>query len=604
ATNLIDINVPKVPDFFEFKNLELYCAPAGGTIGTVSFQPGFSFSADLVVAGKEISFYTRVNDTSISGAGHIDKLSIGPLHISGEKGKDASLSLELSTSTQSLMIDGAFKFLGLEEGLYVNVSSDVITFKFEQNFFGALKFDIDGHSSGALTDPDNLDFKLSGEMDSNVTSYLKNQVASKIDTALKTVESTIDVVEKDVENAQQAYETAFKPAQQLLNDAQTKADELLKQLTGEFNRVKSVYAGKLTNAQVTLTKAEADYNGALDNAQNAVNNAEKTYNSVIDEAQAKVDSVQKTYDSGMDSAQNSVNTAEKAFNSSIGSAQSAVNSASRKCDSLLDTVNNLKRQIANLKWYEKALIVSLGVELAGVYTAYGVAKTALATVNAALELLKHDVDYTTLEAAKVASQVAKTGADYTAFAATKASLQALKTGADYGVFEAAKGTLAIIKYGTEYPVWQAADKTLSTVKSVGEAAVAKADSELDAIAKSAVYVAVQTAKTALSVIEQGTEEAAFGTAKAALAAAKTGSEAILKLAEYSAKHAGDLIDIKSFTFTGDFKVVDTSGLFEAKLKVALLGQDHDWTFDFNVKDVVSFIDSLFEKALTEIKTIA
>jgi len=46
TSELIDIHVPKVPDFFEIKNLELYCAPSGGSIGTITYQPGFSFSGD------------------------------------------------------------------------------------------------------------------------------------------------------------------------------------------------------------------------------------------------------------------------------------------------------------------------------------------------------------------------------------------------------------------------------------------------------------------------------------------------------------------------------------------------------------------------------
>ena len=84
-----------------------------------------------MIAGKEISMYTRISDTAIEGAGHIDAIDFGPLSIRGLKGKDAVVDLELSTSKQSLLIDGAFTFLGIEEGVYVNVSNKGIAFKFD-----------------------------------------------------------------------------------------------------------------------------------------------------------------------------------------------------------------------------------------------------------------------------------------------------------------------------------------------------------------------------------------------------------------------------------------------------------------------------------------
>lgn len=603
ATNLIDLDVPKAPNFFEFKNLELYCAPTGGSIGTVSFEPGFSFSADLEIAGKNISFYSRISDNAIEGAGHIDNLTLGPLAIKGENGKDASVGLTLSTEEQSLMIDGAFSFLGLEEGIYVDISNEGVEFKFEQDFFGQLTFEIEGKSSGSLAKPKTMDFALSGEMDNNITQYLKTQVKDKIDAALDAAQDGIDSAQAKVSKARKAYQKRYNPAKKSLDTAQKDADAYLDKLTKELSSAKSTYAKKIDSAEKSITNAKQAYDQALTKAQNDVDNAEKKYNNALNSAQDKVNSAQRTYDNGITNAQNDVINAQNKYNNAIGSAQKAVTSASNKCNSLLSEANALKKKIKKLKWYEKPAAAAYGTELAGVYTAYGTAKAALATANATLEGIKQGGDYAALGSANAALQAAKTGANYTAFTAAKASLQAVKTGGDFAAFESAKATLSAIKQGSEYTVWQTAQTTLSEVKVAGEKAISAASTALDNIGKSTAYIALQSAKASLNAIEQGTEAAAFGTAKAALAAAKAGSGAMLKLASYIAEHAGDIIDIKSFSFSGSLKAIEKGDLFKAELNIALLGKDYDWTLDFNVKDVTSFIDNLFDKALKEIENI-
>ena len=49
------------------------------------------------------------------------------------------------------------------------------------------------------------------------------------------------------------------------------------------------------------------------------------------------------------------------------------------------------------------------------------------------------------------------------------------------------------------------------------------------------------------------------------------------------------------------KAIEKGNLFDAELDISLLGHDFNWTIDFNVKDVSNFIDSVFKKALKELK---
>lgn len=581
AGSTFNLAIPEVPDFFELKDLELYCAPSGGMIGTITYQPGFSFSGDVVIAGKEIAMYTLVSGTSIEGSGHIDNLTFGSLSVSGEKGKDATAQLKLSPTEQSLLVDGSITFLGLEEGVSLQVSNKGVAFQFTQNFFDKLTFEVNGQSSGAVDDPTNLDFELSGEMDNDITSYLKNEVRQKIEAAIQETETDIDTSEKKVETAKKAYEAKYAPAKKALDNSQQAADAYLTKLTNNLQHVKATYAKKISNAEASVSDAKSTYDTALNNAQDQVTKAQHTYNNGIRDAQNKVNSAEITYNNGITDAQHKVNSAEATYNNSIGSAQRAVKNASKKCDSL------------------KKYHYNYGTT----WVAYKAAKEVLALAQKALEGIKYGADYTAFEVAKAALTAAKTGANYTAFMAAKAALNTAKTGANLVAFNAAKATLAGVKNGGDYTVWQSALKTLSAVKSEGQQAIADASTTLNSIGKSSVYIALATAKAELTAVEKGTAFVTYDTAQTALEVTKVGAKGILELADYVAKHAGDIIDIKKFTFSGSLRKIESGDLFDAELDVSLLGNDHQWEIDLNIKDITGFITAVVKKALNELKQV-
>lgn len=576
AAQLFNIKVQHIPDFFDIKTLQLYCAPAGGTIGTITYQPGFSFSGDIVIAGEEISIYTRISDSGIEGAGHIDKLSFGPLKISGEKGKDASFTLEISPEKQAASIDGCFSFLGIEEGLFANISDQGISFKFEQDFTKALQFEIQGNSSGELTKLESLDFALSGAMDNHITDYLKTTVEAKINQALSQTESSIDAAEKKVDDAEKTYKKVYNDAEDKLTKAQTAADAELKKLTAALKKAKSDGSTSINAAQQKVNAAKASYDKAFTDAQKAVNAAEKKYDNGVNAAQKSLDAAQRTYNNGISQAQKSVNAAEKKYNNSIGSAKRAVESAKKKVKSLDH-------------WYSKP--------------AYYAAKLALEAAEKVLEGIQYGADYTAFEAAKQALNAAKAGANYTAFQAAKTALNVAKTGVNYTAFESAKATLSAVKNGGDYTAWQAALKSLSAAKAAANLAISAASKALNDIGSTEAYIALEAAKAALKAVEAGSAAVAFNEAKAALEAAKLGSEGVLKLSAYIAQHSGDLIDVKSFTFSGSLKAIEKGDLFKADLKLNLLGKPYDFDMDFNVKKVGGFIDQLFTKAFSELKKI-
>ncbi len=135
----ISINDADIPNFFDLEELKLYCAPTGGTIGTITFEQGFSFAADLILFNKRINVYALLNESGIIVKGEMDQLEIGPLMIKGAHGGNPKLDLELTQEKQSIFIDGGFDFLGTGESIYADISNNGVTFELEQSFLGLLK---------------------------------------------------------------------------------------------------------------------------------------------------------------------------------------------------------------------------------------------------------------------------------------------------------------------------------------------------------------------------------------------------------------------------------------------------------------------------------
>jgi len=606
ATDTVGLNIPEdeIPDFLEIKNLQLYVAPAGGTIGTITYEKGMSFACDMVFMGKSFQFYTRISDNGIEGAGTLDAIDIGPLKICGEQGGDVSLGLALTPSEQSFHLDGAISFLGVKKGAYVDVSTKGVEFKFEENFVDLLKFQIAGKSSGVLADPSSLDFQLSADMKNDITHFLKTDVANKINDALNAATDDIDSAQKKVDDAERVYRAEYDKAEKALNDAQDAADEYLKKLQADVAKVNADYKREVGKAQKELDQAKAVYNKAFEDAKKAVNQAERAYNAGLASAQEAVAQAESDYNAGISSAQSAVKRAQRDYKNSIGSAQSAVQSAQRSVNSLKSDIKSTKRTINNLSWYETGKMVWLGPKLAGLYTAYGTATAALAAANGVLEGIKQGGAFIAFQSAQAALQLAKTGAKYTAFTVAKETLKSAKTGAKYTAFEGAKATLTAVQYGTQYTAWQAADQALSVAKTAGSAAISSANQAMNAVGTSSVYIALHTAEGGLKIVESGTSAVAFGSAKAALAAAKAGSKAVLGLAEFIANHAGDIIDVKSMHLSGSLKAIEQGDLFKAELTLVILGSTTNCDIDLDIKDIASFIDQLFEKAFDEAKSIA
>ena len=600
------IPVKDVPNFFELNDLEIYVAPKGGNIGTVEFEQGFSFTADLVMFDKRISVHTRLADNGFDAEGHIDKIDIGPLKIQGKKGGDAELDIELTTSKQSVYIDGEIEFLGSSVGLFADVSNKGVEFSFEQNFVDLLQYTVEGKSKGTLDNPKTLDFSLHAEFDNAITAYLKNDLSKKMDTAIRVVDTDINKAQADVAKAEKAYKAEFDKAQAELTKAKTAADSYLNKTKKELTKAKNKYSKDLATAKSKLAQAKKVYNKAFKQATAAVDKAQAEYNRGISQAQAKVDTAERDYTKALTKAQNDVNKARKSYNNAISSAKRSFDAAQRKVNSLNSSIRSSKKKLKKEKrktFPNPFKLAQYGSEIAGLEIAKGTATGVLQAAKAVMSGVTKGAEYAAFESAKGALESVKQGGKYTAFQSAKAALKAAKTGAKYTAFEGAKQTLNIVQKGSEYTAWQAAEKSLVAVDAAGKEAVKLAQGAVEGVGKTSIWLAFKAAEKTLEGVKQGSAFAAFQSAQVVLEGAKQSAKVTLKLGKYLAEHSGDIIDVRHVELDSHLKGIIRGDFFKAQVDLSIIGHDFKTTIDFDVNDVAKFIENLFKQAMAETEKV-
>ena len=592
-----------VPNYFELHELKIFCAPTGGSIGTINFDRGLSFACDLVFLGKRVSIFTRLSDEGVVAKGHLDRLEIGPLKVSGETGENAELDLELTMARQSISIDGAIEFLGSSCGVMVDVSNKGIEFYFHQSFIGLLTYQIDGVSRGSIAKPATLDFVLSGEFDNQLTAYLKNDLAQKLHAAINLVETDINRAKKEVEKVERIYEAEFDKASKALDQAQKEADRYLNQCQRVVATERRKYTQSLNKAKADVAGAKRDFDKAFSDAEKALTRAQTEYDNGMRAAQRAVTKAQKDYDTAMTSAQNEVTEAQRAYNNTMGGAVNKVRAARNTVGSLARNRDGAARELKNLSWTKAYKAPYLAAQIASLETAMVTAQGVLYAAEGVVTALQKGVEYTAFEGSKAALEAVRYGGKYGALEAAKKTLAATRIGGRYGALEAAKRTLSAVQYGSEYTAWQAANQTLKVVQTTGRLALDGAEQGLATVGQSSAYIALEAARHSLEVVKQGSSAIAFESAKAMLEGTKQGSKAMLSVAEFAAGHSGDLIEIRHVKLSGHLKAIEQGKLFKADVDLALFSKPFHWKLDFDAREPLKLVEVMLSRALTDAKKL-
>lgn len=108
-------------------------------------------------------------------------------------------------------------------------------------------------------------------------------------------------------------------------------------------------------------------------------------------------------------------------------------------------------------------------------------------------------------------------------------------------------------------------------------------------------------RLAAPCIEEGTAAVAFGSAKLALQAALLTEEGLAKLTKWIAEHAGILFDVHSITLELSLRDALRGKLFAAQLDLVVVGLSLNFSLDFDVHNVLDFVETFFSRVLDSAK---
>lgn len=104
-----NIPVPSGGDIFFIHTLQFYIAAGDIQALGTQFRRGLSFNADITILGKKAKISATLTSQLIKIEGTVEAFQVGPVQVTGSCGKDPYLSIELSSSTQKIIVDGQIK---------------------------------------------------------------------------------------------------------------------------------------------------------------------------------------------------------------------------------------------------------------------------------------------------------------------------------------------------------------------------------------------------------------------------------------------------------------------------------------------------------------
>lgn len=606
GASLLGVKLPgnELPDYFSLEDINLYCAPMGGKIGTIVYEKGFSFSGKLILFGKKAEVYARLMDNGFVIKGRMERLDLGILKIGGKEGRNLLVDIEISPEKQTCLLDGEIEILGCKKGIFLSVSKTGLQFEYEESFLSLLTFTVRAASVGNPQDIETLDFQLEAEMDNKISEYINTTLLDKINQAIKGVETDLKKAEQNVEDAKHRYEKIYKQASDKLSEAQEAADKWLESCKENVENERRKFDASVEEAEAEVKRTRKAYEDAITAAQREVNRAEGVYKNAMDSAKREVDRAEREYNDALNDAISQVQEARRVYDKAFVDAKRDLDKAQRDVDDLQRQADKAIYELKHLAWYEYIYKSAyLSAEIAGLETAYGVATGVLETCKAVVTAVQYGTEYTAWEAAEATLQAVKHGVKYTAFESAKGVLEATKVGVEYAAFESAKATLDAVKVGTEYTVWQSALGALEVVKTTGDTALKAAEYSLEHIGETEVYIALEICRQALLAVGKSTEFFAFESAKAALEAVRVGSETMMRIGEELLKGGTYVLDIRRIYLSSSLKRLEDGSLFQAEIDLLLLGTEHKLSLDCDLSDGVRFLDALFTNVMQRLSIV-
>ncbi|KAJ7055058.1 hypothetical protein C8F01DRAFT_1373976 [Mycena amicta] len=607
ARDLTQLPIPMIPDFMVFKDIKFYLCPMGTTIGSVVYQRGCQFSADMLIFGQDAQVSVQVDGTSIIASSTLDNLALGALHVTGIDSPKATSNVQISTQKQAGSFQGKITLYDIEVILDLQFEfkpDPFFHFHFFLQFTPHLTFSVDANMIGQMTDIHdmaNLDFKLVAVMQQDILDYVAQSINAQFAQATQTEKADIADLQAKVDAAKKVVDDNVKAQQAKVDAAYAEWKSKSDAVNAQFKATTEAYDAKVKELQGQVDSATAKYKTDLANAQQQLSNANASRASQMQAAQAQVTKAQQDCTEKIAAAMKKLNDATRDMNSRFGDAQKKIDAAQGNVNSIQNQINDVNGKISKLEHLHG--IASLGK--AGLPALYATREGLIGSMAAAhgfltaAKAILQSTDYIAAQGVMQAAQATlvaaqKSGQEGIAAAqltvsitdkATQASVNAASTG--LGLVGQAGPTMIA-----------AASKALDAYKTGSVAMLNEAKAGVDAVSKGSEWLAYQSALAGLKVEQSSTHE--LDLANGGLEAAKQGGAGLMQAADYIASHSVAFVDIHSIRFDGEFGKAAKGAEFAATVQGNVAGQSFSLDMSYDPRKTAQFITNTFQKLLDKV----
>ncbi|KAK4185850.1 hypothetical protein QBC35DRAFT_465229 [Podospora australis] len=626
ASQICEYDFPEPDDFLHFNDVQLYLS-TGASIAETYYPPGASLKGDMTVLGKRAKFDCTIG-TMVKIMATIEHFELGPLKVRGATGADPIVDIELSSSTQKVLIDGAVDLWALSAALHleaevypkpkfdfwVDVSlSDWFKFKLEAKLTG----DIDFKDLSSLA---NADFAVYGLMEQHILDNIIDMLDKQINSMSE--HQNFDEVKRELKEKEHRFNASVQAAQNRLDEAQRNWETKEQHLISTLDHAKAEAQNYEQQLEANLAGAEKSYANAVVAAIANLNQARHDAAVAIHLAGTDLQRAQSQSEEVVRLAQSELNEKRNAFKLMFGSAPYDLEQTRKSFDEAVianDTITkdleDIDRRLNEASLFDMPSLLAEKAVKGAEQAATGAALEAARVVLEAAELVIQGVEFITAEVVIASGETSLDNlvkSEAASMETARAAFEALKSHQKEIVQRATQALEDTEKRSPELEASTQAKGELEESQTVMDAMVSPAQKGFDERHKCAEYLAVAAAEKALTGAQNNTVEVELARQACELAEQDSSSfaddilEVGLNIGKWIASAAAELINITKIEFSGSISSLIADGPpLIVNVQGKLLGQDIDlhinWQPHFNL---AKFIKAIFSDLWEMIKNAA
>ncbi|KAL2690160.1 hypothetical protein Neosp_004228 [[Neocosmospora] mangrovei] len=626
ASQICEYKFPEPDDFLHFNDVQLYIS-TGASIGETYYAPGASLKGDMTIFSKRAKFDCTIGKL-VKIMATIEHFELGPLKVRGATDDDPIVDIELSSSTQRVLIDGAIDLWALSAALHleaqvypkpkldfwVDVSlSDWVKFKLQAKLTG----DIDFKDRSSLA---NADFAIYGLMEQhilhNIIDMLDKQIKSMRDHA------DFDEAKRILLDKENEFNTHVQQARDRLDEAKRNWENKERDIISALDRAKSEAQSYKQQLEDNLAAAEKSYASGVVAAIANLDQARHDAAVTIHLAETDLQRAQSQSEEVIRQAQSDLNQKRNAFKLIFGSARSDLEQTKKSLDEAIianDTtakdLEDLDRRLNEASLLDMPILLAEKAAKAAEQAIASAALEAARVVFEAAELVIRGPEFITAEAEIAAGETALDNLvkfEAASMETAGAAFEELKSHQEEVVQRATRALEDAEKRSPELETSTQAKAVIADSQAVLDSMVSPSEKAFNERYKCAEYLAVATAEKALAATQSNTVEIELARQACELAEQDSSSFADdildvgLNIGKWIASAAAELINITKIEFSGSISSLIADGPpLIVNVQGKLAGQDINlhinWEPHFNL---AKFIKAIFSDLWEMIKNAA